>query len=183
MNALRLAKNFCASPLNKDLWGKWYGTAGAYLAFCQGETHFWLTYPLPPPDLDLDPGLDPHQDFELDPDPAPDPHQNNADPQCGSVAVVWQIPIQTPKDLYHLKKTSLFQFVKNLCLDRLNIGVKDATKPVLRIDLTVPSLGNRKFCRDIREAKFLKNFAVPVLSILNKKGIADLNNFCYLKIR
>jgi hypothetical protein len=34
--------------------------------------------------------MDPHQDFDLD----PDPHQNNADPQCGSAAVVWQIPIQ-----------------------------------------------------------------------------------------
>ncbi len=82
----------------------------------------------PPPDLDLDP--DPHQDFELDPDPAPNPHQNNADPQCGSC-----VADPDPKDMYH------FQFVTNLGLDRLNIGVKDATISVLRIDLTVPSLG------------------------------------------
>jgi hypothetical protein len=103
----------------------------------------------PPPPSDLDP--DPHQDFELDLDPAPDPHQNNADPQCGS-----SVADPDPKDLYHLKKTSLFQFFTNLGLDRLNIGVKDATIPVLRIDLTVPSLGNRKFCRDIREVNFFK---------------------------
>jgi hypothetical protein len=46
---------------------------GRTLDFARGDAHFWLTYPLPNPDLDPDP----HQDFELD----PDPHQSNADPQ------------------------------------------------------------------------------------------------------
>jgi hypothetical protein len=81
----------------------------------------------------MDPDPDPDQDFELD----PDPDQNNADPQCGS-----SVADPDPKDLWvSFKKTSLFQFDTNPGLD-INIGVRDATIPVLRIE----------------------NYAVPVLS-------------------
>jgi hypothetical protein len=68
-----------------------------------------------------------------------------------------------PKDMYHLKKHH-FQFVTNLGLDRLNIGVKDATIPVLQIYLTVPSLGTGSSAGTSAKLSFLKNYAVPVLS-------------------
>jgi hypothetical protein len=49
-----------------------------------------------------------------------------------------------PKDMYLLKNYLCFNSFTNLGLDRLNIGVKDATIRVLRIDLTVPSLGKTR---------------------------------------